>query len=100
MNPAPKSWPPRGLGPRRRANAGVRVSWYGIAIGAVLATIGVVILPAVHAAQVATGFASHVLCDDVLVAGRDAALVFHERIEPVGAMRVVAWAMRRSIDAP
>jgi hypothetical protein len=49
-------------------------------------------------ARTATGYASHVLCDDVYVSGRAPLVSYDERIASMPAMRPVAWSMRRAFD--
>ena len=48
--------------------------------------------------QVAAGFASHLLCDDVFVTGIDPELAYAERVRPMPGMGLVDWATRRRID--
>jgi CubicO group peptidase (beta-lactamase class C family) len=50
------------------------------------------------AAQVATGYASHVLCDDVFISGIDPDTAFNERIKPLSGMGLVNWGLQRHID--
>jgi CubicO group peptidase (beta-lactamase class C family) len=50
------------------------------------------------AAQVASGVASHWLCDDVFVTGREAQAVIDERIKPQPGMGLVSWAMSHRLD--
>jgi CubicO group peptidase (beta-lactamase class C family) len=52
-----------------------------------------------YALQVSTGFASHVLCDDVLVTGVDPETAFAERVQALPAMAVVGHALRYRVDA-
>ena len=51
-----------------------------------------------HAARTATGFASHVLCDEVYITGRSPQEAFDDRIRPMPAARAVAWAMAVQAD--
>lgn len=51
-----------------------------------------------RAAQVATGFTSHLLCNDVFVSGVDPETAFRERIEPLPGMGLVLWGLRREVD--
>ncbi len=48
--------------------------------------------------QVAAGFTSHLLCDDVFVTGVDPETAFAERLRPLPGMGLLAWAMRREVD--
>lgn len=50
------------------------------------------------AARTATGYASHVLCDDVYLGGQDPLVAYEERISSMPAMRPVVWTMRRAFD--
>ena len=52
-----------------------------------------------HAARAATGFASHVICDDAFVGGRDPDLAFAERVAPLRGMGLVNWALRRQVES-
>jgi CubicO group peptidase (beta-lactamase class C family) len=51
------------------------------------------------AAQVATGFASHLLCDDVFISGADPETAYQERVRPQHGMGLVSWAFKRHVDA-
>lgn len=51
-----------------------------------------------RAAQVATVFASHLLCDDVLVSGLDARSAFADRVLAQRGMGLVAWGLRPEVD--
>ena len=51
-----------------------------------------------QAAQTATGFASHVLCDEVYITGISPQQAFDDRIRPMPASRAVAWAMAVQAD--
>lgn len=51
-----------------------------------------------RAAQVATTFASHVLCDDVLVTGTDLPTAFAERVLAQPGMGLVAWGLTPEVD--
>ena len=53
-----------------------------------------------RAAQVATGFASHVLCDDVFISGQDPATALAERVRPLPGMGLVNWGLRLEVDRP
>jgi CubicO group peptidase (beta-lactamase class C family) len=50
------------------------------------------------AAQVATGYASHLLCDDVFISGIDPDIAFNERVKPMPGMGLVNWGMKRQLD--
>ena len=51
-----------------------------------------------RAAQVATGFASHVLCDDVFITGADPDTALRERVQPLPGMGLVNWGLRQHVD--
>lgn len=51
-----------------------------------------------RAAQVATGFASHVLCDDVFITGADPDTAMLERVRPLPGMGLVNWGLRQQVD--
>jgi hypothetical protein len=53
-----------------------------------------------RAAQVATGFASHVLCDDVFISGQDPHTALAERVRPLPGMGLVNWGLRLQVDRP
>lgn len=48
--------------------------------------------------QVAAGYTSHLLCNDVFVTGVDPETAFAERVRPMPGMGLVSWAMRRNVD--
>lgn len=52
-----------------------------------------------RAAQTATGFASHVLCDEVFITGISAQRAFDERIRPLPGQGAVVWALGHRVDA-
>lgn len=51
-----------------------------------------------RAAQVATVFASHLLCDEALVSGLDPEAVFAQRVLAQPGMRLVAWGLQPRVD--
>lgn len=51
-----------------------------------------------RAAQVATVFASHLLCDDVLVSGLDPEASFRERVLAQRGIGLVSWGLRPEVD--
>ncbi len=51
-----------------------------------------------RAAQTATGFASHVICDEVFITGTSAQRAFDERIRPLPGQGAVVWALRHRVD--
>lgn len=51
------------------------------------------------AARVATGYASHLLCDDVFITGANADTAFAERIKPLPGMGLVNWGLKRELDS-
>jgi len=53
-----------------------------------------------RAAQVATGFASHVLCDDVFISGQYPHTALAERVRPLSGMGLVNWGLRLQVDRP
>jgi CubicO group peptidase (beta-lactamase class C family) len=50
------------------------------------------------AAQVATGLASHLICDDTFITGLDPETAYAERVQPLRGMGLVNWALRRQVD--
>ena len=68
-------------------------------LAALLALSGCASLRVDRAAQVATGFASHVLCNDVFVSGVDPERAYAERLRPLPGMAPAAWLMRRQVDS-
>lgn len=76
-----------------------------LATAGALATACLILLPGCaawrvdRAAQVAAGYASHVLCDDVFVAGLDPHTAYAERIEPLPGLGLARWALRHQVDA-
>ena len=69
-----------------------------LAVGMALAAAGCSHLRVDNAARAAAGFASHTLCDDIFITGRDPDTAFAERVQPLAGMGLVSWAMRRSVD--
>ncbi|GCL61804.1 serine hydrolase domain-containing protein [Pseudaquabacterium pictum] len=51
-----------------------------------------------QAARTATGFASHVLCDEVYITGTTLQRALDDRIRPMPAMRAVGWALAVQAD--
>jgi len=54
--------------------------------------------PLGRAAHIATGFASHVLCDEVFISGLPLARAFDERIRPLPGQAAVVWALAATDD--
>jgi CubicO group peptidase (beta-lactamase class C family) len=75
-----------------------RVLALGLSAAAALSLSACADTPIGRAAQVATGYTSHLLCDDVFISGLDATRSFDERIRPLPGMASVAWALRPRID--
>lgn len=98
----PLSGPPPADHPRPAALARARRPRRGAALAALALASGLLSGCAGwrvdDAARVATGFASHLLCDDVFVSGRDPTLAFDERLRPLPGMSPIAWAMARRVD--
>jgi CubicO group peptidase (beta-lactamase class C family) len=69
-----------------------------ICAAAVLGLTACADMPIGRAAQVATGYTSHLLCDDVFIAGLDPARAFDDRIRPLPGMAPVAWALQPQVD--
>lgn len=69
-----------------------------LALGATLALAGCSAWHIDQMPQVAAGFASHLLCDDVFVTGVDPETAYAERVRPMRGMGLVSWAMRREVD--
>jgi CubicO group peptidase (beta-lactamase class C family) len=51
------------------------------------------------AAQTATGFTAHVLCDDIFVTGLDPQAAFAERVQPMPGIGLVSAGLQRKVDA-
>jgi CubicO group peptidase (beta-lactamase class C family) len=67
-------------------------------IALALATSGCASWRLDRAAQTATGFASHVLCDEVFISGLPAQRAFDERIRPLPGQGAVVWALAHRVD--
>lgn len=62
------------------------------------ATAGCSHHPLARAARTATGFASHVLCDEVFITGLPLQQAFDERIRPMPGQAAVVWALQPQVD--
>lgn len=50
------------------------------------------------AARTATGFSSHLLCDDIFITGLDPQTAFAERLQPMPGLGLVDWGLQRHVD--
>lgn len=72
--------------------------WPLAVLAAALGTTGCATWRVDRVAPVATGFTSHLLCDEVFTSGLDPDRAFDERIRPLPGMGPVAWALTRTVD--